>query len=263
METHQLEFKHICFKYKGNADLLFRQLDVKVKTGELVGILGTSGSGKTTLTEILLGQLKPTCCEFHILEDGIPVKNVGRNRQWSYVPQKNLLRDYLKVSETFMTYAEIHLKNVPREQKLEKVNKIISDLGLTQFWNKKVSELSGGQQRRVSIGVELLSDSRYFILDEPSSGLDALSDRNLLRTLKIMARTTNKAIIVITHNTENLSILDKIIFLSQGMPKFVGTFSELLLEFKTTDSYTISKYLDMNIADIYQELLASGKIYRI
>lgn len=90
-----------------------------------------------------------------------------------------------------------------------------------------------------------------------------MSDRNLLRTLRILAKTSNKAIVVVTHNTENLAIFDRLIFLSKGLPKFVGTFEELLYEFKTTDSYTISKYLDLNIADIYQELLASGKIYKI
>lgn len=261
MVQHQLEFKHICFKYKGNKELLFNQLDVTVKTGELVGVLGTSGSGKTTLTEILLERLKPTCPEFQILEDGQPV--TGKSRQWSYVPQKNLLRDYLKVSETFKVYASSHLKSLAKAEREQRVAKIVQDLGLTEFWNKKVSELSGGQQRRVSIGIELLSESRYFILDEPSSGLDALSDRNLLRTLRILAKTANKAIIVITHNTENLAIFDKIIFLSKGLPKFVGNFQELLLEFKTTDPYAISKYMDLHIAEVYQELLASSKIYKI
>ena len=60
METNQLTFEHICFKYKGNDNQLFTDLDVTMETGQVVGILGASGSGKTTLTEILLGQLKPT-----------------------------------------------------------------------------------------------------------------------------------------------------------------------------------------------------------
>lgn len=261
LEKHQLEFKHICFKYKTNEDLLFYNLNMTVKTGELVGILGTSGSGKTTLTEILLERLKPTCSEFHILEDGIPV---SKNKQhWSYVPQQNLLRDFLTVRETFCFYADIHLHGESSENRQRRIDDIVEQLGLRPFLEKKISQLSGGQKRRVSIGVELLSESRYFILDEPSSGLDALSDRNLLTTLKILAKQKQKAIIVITHNTENLAIFDKIIFLSQGLPKFVGSFSDLLREFKTTDDYAISKFLDMSIADIYQELLVSGKIYNI
>ena len=98
----------------------------------------------------------------------------------------------------------------------------MDDLGLTEFANKKISELSGGQKRRVSIGIELLSPSPYFILDEPSSGLDALSDRNLLRTLKILAKSANKSIVVITHNTENLAYFDKIIFLSKDVRHLQG-----------------------------------------
>lgn len=73
METNQLTFEHICFKYKGNDNQLFTDLDVTMETGQVVGILGASGSGKTTLTEILLGQLKPTCQQFRILENGKPV----------------------------------------------------------------------------------------------------------------------------------------------------------------------------------------------
>ena len=64
METNQLTFEHICFKYKGNDNQLFTDLDVTMETGQVVGILGASGSGKTTLTEILLGQLKPTCQQY-------------------------------------------------------------------------------------------------------------------------------------------------------------------------------------------------------
>ncbi|MGT2907522.1 ATP-binding cassette domain-containing protein [Streptococcus dentiloxodontae] len=261
MTANQLTFEHICFKYKENTEQLFTNLDVTMYTGQVVGILGASGSGKTTLTEILLGKLKPTCHQFRILENGKPI--TGDSKAWSYVPQKNLLRDYLKVSESFAFYADHHLKGVSKKEKKQRIALIMEDLGLTPFANKKVSELSGGQQRRVSIGIELLSPSPYFILDEPSSGLDALSDRNLLRTLKILAQSANKAIVVITHNTENLSIFDKIIFLSKGRPTFVGTYEQLLLDYKTSDRYMIRKYMDMNIAEVYQELNASTRIYKI
>ncbi|MGQ9411704.1 ATP-binding cassette domain-containing protein [Streptococcus pluranimalium] len=261
MKQHILEFKHICFKYGSANELLFDHLDVTLKTGEVVGVLGSSGSGKTTLTEILLERLKPTCNDFQILEDGQLVTH--QKPRWSYVPQQNLLREYLKVSEIFTVYGDSYLKELSKTERQEKIKTVVQDLGLIEFWHKKISQLSGGQKRRVSIGIELLSPSSYFILDEPSSGLDALSDRNLLRTLRILAKTSNKAILVITHNTENLAIFDRLIFLSKGLPKFVGSFEELLYEFKTTDPYTISKYLDLNVADIYQELLASGKIYRI
>ncbi len=182
METNQLTFEHICFKYKGNDNQLFTDLDVTMETGD------------------------------H------------------------------------------HLRGGGKLTKKHRIAGIMDDLGLTEFANKKISELSGGQKRRVSIGIELLSPSPYFILDEPSSGLDALSDRNLLRTLKILAKSANKSIVVITHNTENLVIFDKIIFLSKGRPTFAGTYEELLLEYKTSDPYMIRKYMDMNIADVYQEL---------
>lgn len=142
METNQLTFEHICFKYKGNDNQLFTDLDVTMETGQVVGILGASGSGKTTLTEILLGQLKPTCQQFRILENGKPV--TAGSRSWSYVPQQNLLREYLKVSETFDFYADHHLKGSGKLTKKHRIAGIMDDLGLTEFANKKISELSGG-----------------------------------------------------------------------------------------------------------------------
>ena len=143
METNQLTFEHICFKYKGNDNQLFTDLDVTMETGRVVGILGASGSGKTTLTEILLGQLKPTCQQFRILENGKPV--TAGSRSWSYVPQQNLLREYLKVSETFDFYADHHLKGSGKLTKKHRIAGIMDDLGLTEFANKKISELSGGK----------------------------------------------------------------------------------------------------------------------
>ena len=119
METNQLTFEHICFKYKGNDNQLFTDLDVTMETGQVVGILGASGSGKTTLTEILLGQLKPTCQQFRILENGKPV--TAGSRSWSYVPQQNLLREYLKVSETFDFYAAHHLKGSSKSTKKQRI----------------------------------------------------------------------------------------------------------------------------------------------
>ena len=114
-----------------------------METGQVVGILGASGSGKTTLTEILLGQLKPTCQQFRILENGKPV--TAGSRSWSYVPQQNLLREYLKVSETFDFYADHHLKGSGKLTKKHRIAGIMDDLGLTEFANKKISELSGGK----------------------------------------------------------------------------------------------------------------------
>ncbi len=144
METNQLTFEHICFKYKGNDNQLFTDLDVTyLETGQVVGILGASGSGKTTLTEILLGQLKPTCQQFRILENGKPV--TAGSRSWSYVPQQNLLREYLKVSETFDFYADHHLKGSGKLTKKHRIAGIMDDLGLTEFADQKYQSFLVGK----------------------------------------------------------------------------------------------------------------------
>mgnify|MGYP000429395922 CR=1 FL=1 len=87
METNQLTFEHICFKYKGNDNQLFTDLDVTYGDWSRLSVSWVLlVQGKTTLTEILLGQLKPTCQQFRILENGKPV--TAGSRSWSYVPNK-------------------------------------------------------------------------------------------------------------------------------------------------------------------------------
>ena len=88
-------------------------------------------------------------------------------------------------------YGYMNFLRIPKAEDKQKVLEAMQRVNIEHLAERQIGELSGGQKRRVSIGIELLSPSPYFILDEPSSGLDALSDRNLLRTLKILAKSAN------------------------------------------------------------------------
>ena len=214
METNQLTFEHICFKYKGNDNQLFTDLDVTMETGQVVGILGASGSGKTTLTEILLGQLKPTCQQFRILENGKPV--TAGSRSWSYVPQQNLLREYLKVSETFDFYADHHLKGSGKLTKKHRIAGIMDDLGLTEFANKKISELSGGQKQRIAIARGLAMNPELLLFDEPTSALDPETIGDVLAVMQNLAKGGMNMVVVTHEMGFARSVADRIIFMAEG-----------------------------------------------
>ena len=228
-----------------NQERALNNVTLEIAPGKITAIYGPSGCGKTSLLSIISGLDSQYFRKAHI---GFVFQN------FNLIPHQSVLEN---------VKMPLYVKNMTDKEMAEIAERELSRLGIGDFIKKNVKQLSGGQKRRVSIGIELLSPSPYFILDEPSSGLDALSDRNLLRTLKILAKSANKSIVVITHNTENLAIFDKIIFLSKGRPTFAGTYEELLLEYKTSDPYMIRKYMDMNIADVYQELNASTRIYKI
>ena len=214
METNQLTFEHICFKYKGNDNQLFTDLDVTMETGQVVGILGASGSGKTTLTEILLGQLKPTCQQFRILENGKPV--TAGSRSWSYVPQQNLLREYLKVSETFDFYADHHLKGSGKLTKKHRIAGIMDDLGLTEFANKKISELSGGQKQRAAIARAFIGNPQVILADEPTASLDPDRGQEIAQLIRKEVKSKNKSAIMVTHDRSILTYVDTIYELKHG-----------------------------------------------
>ena len=233
--------------------------------GTICALVGVNGSGKSTLFKSIMGLIKPQ--QGNIALCGLPINRALKQNLVAYVPQAEEVDWQFPVSvyDVVMMgrYGYMNFLRIPKAEDKQKVLEAMQRVNIEHLAERQIGELSGGQKRRVSIGIELLSPSPYFILDEPSSGLDALSDRNLLRTLKILAKSANKSIVVITHNTENLAIFDKIIFLSKGRPTFAGTYEELLLEYKTSDPYMIRKYMDMNIADVYQELNASTRIYKI
>ncbi|MDR2977778.1 MAG: ABC transporter ATP-binding protein [Streptococcaceae bacterium] len=242
-------YKNISFEYPDK--VVFKNLDLTIQTGELLGILGPSGSGKTTLTKILLGKEKVKNPQFICEREGKKEKPelIG----WTYVPQQNLLRENFSVNDMFSIYSSFHTlgKNDSRQEQ-EKVNEILESLGLLELRKKKISKLSGGEKRRVSIGIELLSDSDFLIFDEPSSGLDAYSDFCLLRILKKLAHDKDKAIIVITHKTENLVEFDQLIFLGKGIPRFTGNIRKLIKEFN--DRIYVENYLSLSFAEVYKNL---------
>ena len=253
-----IEFKHVAKQYDDT--VVLKSVDLEIEAGKFYTLLGPSGSGQTTILRLIAGFLEASSGD--ILFEGERINDVpAEKRRVNTVFQNYALFPNMNVFENVAFGMSI--KGKPKNEIKAKVAEMLELVKLGGYEDREISELSGGQKRRVSIGIELLSPSPYFILDEPSSGLDALSDRNLLRTLKILAKSANKSIVVITHNTENLAIFDKIIFLSKGRPTFAGTYEELLLEYKTSDPYMIRKYMDMNIADVYQELNASTRIYKI
>ena len=101
------------------------------------------------------------------------------------------------------------------QERRQRVHQVIDIVELKGKENTMIRQLSGGQKKRASIAVELLSDPTLFFLDEPASGLDPGTERNLMRTLKNMTNT-GKTVVLVTHSTLNLQVCDKIVFMGRG-----------------------------------------------
>lgn len=219
-------------------------ITLSVKPCEFVAIVGGSGAGKTTFMNCMSGYNRATSGQVIVNGDDLYSNYEVLKTMIGYVPQQDIVYDNLKLWDMLYYAAELRMpKDTSHQEKNKRIQEVIDTVELTGKEKTFINRLSGGQKKRASIAVELLSDPNLFFLDEPSSGLDPGTERNLMKTMKNMARS-GKTIILVTHNTLNLHLCDKIIFLGKGGKLcFCGSYQEAL-EFFQVD----------NLVDVYNML---------
>jgi ABC transport system ATP-binding/permease protein len=189
------------------------KITLAIEPGQLVGLVGGSGTGKSTLMRTLLGIEKTTSGVVYLNGDNLRKNfNIYRN-QIGYVPQDDIIHADLQVEEVLNYAAKLRLP--PDTDVNQVVTKTLEDIEMTHRRNALVKELSGGQRKRVSIGVELLADPKLFFLDEPTSGLDPGLDKKMMQLLRKLANQ-GRTVILVTHATANITMCDRIVFMGRG-----------------------------------------------
>lgn len=217
---------------------LLHSVDSSLKPGTLTAIIGGSGSGKTTL----LNNLAERVVSSRLSQQGLATFNgrVGVNSvRHAYVMQQDILLPTLTVRETLRYSADLRLPSSSSSEDRERVvEEVIRELGLKECANTRIGNsqhrgCSGGEKRRVSIGVQLLANPSVLFLDEPTTGLDATSAFQLVRTLKSLAQK-GRTVITTIHQprSEIWDLFDNLVILSKGSPVFSGPVSECLPWFK-------------------------------
>ncbi|KAL3848777.1 hypothetical protein ACJIZ3_010659 [Penstemon smallii] len=198
--------------------------NVSCETGprELTAIAGPSGAGKTTLLEVLAGVITPCRVSGHVLVNDMPMDVAHFRRVSGYVTQDEALFPLLTVQETLTYSARLRL-NVARDKAIARVENLLKELGLEHISGARIGSessrgISGGEKRRVSIGVDLVHDPSVLLLDEPTSGLDSASALQVMLLLKSMAKNEGKTIVLTIHQPgfRLLDLFDKVILLSKG-----------------------------------------------
>lgn len=198
-------------------------ITLSLQPGEFVGILGPSGAGKTTLLKTLNGYIRPDSGT--VLLNETSLYNAFEMFRYSigYVPQDDILHQELSVEQSLDFVAQLRLpRDVDVVERTNIVNSTMEALGLGHLRKQYISQLSGGQRKRVSIGAELLTRPSVLFLDEPTSGLDPSVEEKLTRHFRRMT-DNGTTILITTHVLYSLHLLDRIIILAQGKLVFFGT----------------------------------------
>ena len=200
----------------GKGTTILHDVSLSIYPGEFVCIVGGSGAGKTTLLDSISGLRPPTTG--YVRYNGLDYYDnveIYRN-SLGYVPQDDIVHPELTVEETLYFTARLRLPEDTRRGEIrERIGNVLEVLELVERRNTQVRRLSGGQRKRVSIGVELLTEPQIFYLDEPTSGLDPGLDTRMMTLLSDLAHE-GRTVIATTHAIKNIMICDKVVVMARG-----------------------------------------------
>lgn len=217
----------------GKSKQLLSGISLVVKPRELIGLLGPSGAGKTTLMNVLNGFAKPTAGQ--VFYNGTDLyKNLSSLKSTiGFVPQEDIVHKQLSVRRCLYYAARLRLPDDLSDEEINRrVEEMLDILKIDpQRWDNPVSTLSGGQRKRVSIGIELLPKPGVLFLDEPTAGLDPRTETLMMMLFRQLANQ-GSTIVITTHLLASFGVLDKVVVLVQGRLAFYGPGTKFLNYFK-------------------------------
>ncbi|MDU5507595.1 ABC transporter ATP-binding protein [Finegoldia magna] len=230
-----IELKNVSFKYELQEEKTIKNLDLYVKQGEFVGIIGKNGSGKTTLCNIIRGII-PDFVQGTITGsisiDNKNINDIERGEMAELVGFvfQNPFSQISGIKKTVFEEIAYGLENlgVPREEIRQRVTDVIKLLKIEDLQDKNPNELSGGQSQRVAIASIIVMNPKVLIFDEPTSQLDPLGTEEIFDILKLL-KSQNKTIILVEHKIDLIAeYADRVVVMDDGEIIFNGETHEVL-----------------------------------
>ncbi|MFL1780649.1 LPS export ABC transporter ATP-binding protein [Candidatus Hepatincolaceae symbiont of Richtersius coronifer] len=224
--TQEIKIENIAKSF-GKRQVL-RDINAKIKTGEVVGLLGPNGSGKTTLFYIIAGLLYPDKGDILFNKESIKKFPLYKRAQLGlgYLPQDVSIFRKMTVEQNIESILEIYYKK--RKERKERLNKIIEDFAISHIRKSSALSLSGGERRRVEIARTIASNPSFILLDEPFAGVDPIAVGDL-RHLIMQLKNLDIGVLITDHNVkETLSIVDRAYILYDGKIIFEGKKDDIL-----------------------------------
>ena len=238
----QIEAKHLVKRYKGRNAV--DDVSLTVKKGEVVGLLGPNGAGKTTSFYMIIGLEHPTSGEVFIDDQNVETLPMHKRAQLglSYLAQESSIFRKLTVEENLMSILET--MDLSPEECEERIQRLLTEFHVMHVRERRGTELSGGERRRVEIARCLALEPNFILLDEPFAGVDPIAVADIQGIIRYL-KTRGIGILITDHNVrETLSIVDRAYIMNNGQILLEGdretiANNELARKFYLGDQFTL------------------------
>ena len=218
-----LKVEKLHFSYGGHGPAVLKGAELELEQGEIGIVLGKNGSGKTTLFKNILGIEKPKTGKILFdRENLMKMHRKERARKIAYVPQHIHFGDLSVLDSVLMGRVSYFGMKAGRED-YEAVEKILADMGLTDFASRSAEALSGGEKQKIAIARAMAQEPKLMIFDEPTGNLDIANERLIMEEARRLAREKNISVLSSLHDlNQALEFGDKFFLMKDGVVKYTG-----------------------------------------
>ena len=212
----------------GHDHVLLQDVSFSAGPTTLTAVIGPSGAGKSTLARVIAGELRPDEGAVSFEGHDLHVEYASARGRIGVVPQEDVVHGGLTVESALGYAAELRMpRDTSKQERRHAIARVLAELELGPHADTRIANLSGGQRKRVSIAMELLTSPALLVLDEPTTGLDPALDRQVMSLLRRLA-DAGRVIVVVTHSLDYLDVCDQVLLLAPGgRTAFCGPPSEL------------------------------------
>ncbi|MCV7148169.1 ABC transporter ATP-binding protein [Mycobacterium riyadhense] len=213
--TGGLDVRGVTWTIEGNKTLL-DNISLTARPGMLTAVIGPSGAGKSTFARLVAGYTHPTSGTVAFEGHNVHAEYASLRSRIGMVPQDDVVHGQLTVKQALMYAAELRLPpDTTKDDREQVVARVLEELEMSKHLETRVDKLSGGQRKRASVALELLTGPSLLILDEPTSGLDPALDRQVMTMLRQLA-DAGRVVLVVTHSLTYLDVCDQVLLLAPG-----------------------------------------------
>lgn len=206
-----------------NKTRILSNVDIKIKEGEIIGLLGPSGAGKTTLVKVIIGMKEVDKGEVKVFDNKMPTLDVSKDI--GYMAQSDALYDDISALDNVLFFGELY--GIKGKAAKERAMEVLRLVNLDKDFNKAVKNYSGGMKRRLSLAIALLHNPKLLILDEPTVGIDPILRKKFWDEFERI-KNAGRTIIVTTHVMDEAYKCDKLALIRDGEIISEGTPKEII-----------------------------------